>query len=200
MEIKNYETLVNEKAIKAEFISYVEKLSVLEWKTKRDLIVERDNNHCLICNSSGTKTEFGQILRERTNEERAIYIQEYNSQLEDVAKSFNLPITQFTHSEKKVPYIKAEKAIILHVHHTYYIKDKLPWDYPNESLKTLCQNCHQDLHNKTEIPVYFDEKMEEKIELTKCKRCNGSGFLSQYDYYLNGICLRCNGNQFDELI
>jgi len=31
----------------------------------------------------------------------------------------------------------------LHVHHTYYEYNKDPWDYPLESLKTLCWECHE---------------------------------------------------------
>jgi len=31
----------------------------------------------------------------------------------------------------------------LNVHHTYYEKGKNPWDYPVESLQTLCEGCHK---------------------------------------------------------
>jgi len=31
----------------------------------------------------------------------------------------------------------------LHVHHTYYEKGNKVWDYPNESLITLCEDCHE---------------------------------------------------------
>lgn len=31
----------------------------------------------------------------------------------------------------------------LHIHHRYYLKDTDPWDYPEESLVTLCEECHQ---------------------------------------------------------
>jgi len=31
----------------------------------------------------------------------------------------------------------------LTVHHTFYKMDADPWDYPSESLLTLCQKCHQ---------------------------------------------------------
>ena len=31
----------------------------------------------------------------------------------------------------------------LHVHHRYYIKGKDPWDYSNEMLLTLCEECHE---------------------------------------------------------
>ena len=30
----------------------------------------------------------------------------------------------------------------LHVHHTYYEKGKKPWEYPAESLLSLCKDCH----------------------------------------------------------
>ena len=32
--------------------------------------------------------------------------------------------------------------ITLHVHHKYYLPNADPWDYPNEALITLCENCH----------------------------------------------------------
>jgi hypothetical protein len=31
----------------------------------------------------------------------------------------------------------------LNVHHLYYIPDREPWDYPNDILITLCQECHE---------------------------------------------------------
>ena len=37
----------------------------------------------------------------------------------------------------------------LHVHHKYYEKDKNPWEYPNEALVTLCDDCHEYMHNNT---------------------------------------------------
>lgn len=30
----------------------------------------------------------------------------------------------------------------LHVHHAYYEKGKAPWEYPADSLRTLCEDCH----------------------------------------------------------
>lgn len=32
----------------------------------------------------------------------------------------------------------------LHVHHNYYDYSLLPWEYPEESLITLCEECHKD--------------------------------------------------------
>lgn len=37
----------------------------------------------------------------------------------------------------------------LHVHHKFYIFDKDPWSYDNQSLITLCYDCHeQEEHYK----------------------------------------------------
>lgn len=32
----------------------------------------------------------------------------------------------------------------LHVHHSYYVKYRDPWLYPNWSLQTLCATCHKE--------------------------------------------------------
>lgn len=34
----------------------------------------------------------------------------------------------------------------LNVHHLYYEKGMKIWDYDNDSLVTLCENCHKALH------------------------------------------------------
>jgi hypothetical protein len=41
-----------------------------------------------------------------------------------------------------------EKDKTLHVHHQYYIKGNKIWDYPNESLITLCCDCHEYEHSE----------------------------------------------------
>lgn len=37
------------------------------------------------------------------------------------------------------------------VHHRDYIKDKDPWDYPNDLLITLCEGCHQEQLDRSQI-------------------------------------------------
>jgi len=32
----------------------------------------------------------------------------------------------------------------LHIHHTYYEKGLKPWEYPDVSLRTLCEDCHKN--------------------------------------------------------
>lgn len=35
----------------------------------------------------------------------------------------------------------------LHAHHTLYITGRDPWDYPEDAIKTLCDDCHGKAHN-----------------------------------------------------
>lgn len=36
-----------------------------------------------------------------------------------------------------------DKARTLHVHHKYYVTGRMPWQYPDVSLESLCEKCHQ---------------------------------------------------------
>lgn len=46
-----------------------------------------------------------------------------------------------------------DNASELHIHHLIYLPDRLPWDYPDEYLVTLCHACHQD-----EESLKFEDK------------------------------------------
>ena len=35
----------------------------------------------------------------------------------------------------------------LHVHHRYYTQDRMPWEYENDALVTLCEDCHIHIHD-----------------------------------------------------
>ncbi len=39
----------------------------------------------------------------------------------------------------------------LHVHHTYYLIDKMPWQVPDDCLITLCSTCHKKEHKGKSI-------------------------------------------------
>lgn len=87
----------------------------------------------------------------------------------------------------------------LHVHHKYYIEDYFAWEYPNDALITLCQSCHEKIHENQEIPVYNTE-FEFQGYYTYCKRCHGAGVFPEYSHVQNGVCFRCDGMRYEELI
>jgi 5-methylcytosine-specific restriction endonuclease McrA len=48
------------------------------------------------------------------------------------------------------------KTKTLHVHHLSYLKGKDPWDYTDDYLVCLCEDCHAISHSKS-IPVFAQE-------------------------------------------
>lgn len=44
-----------------------------------------------------------------------------------------------------------DDASTLNVHHKEYFKGKEPWDYEVEQLVCLCEECHESIHQETDI-------------------------------------------------
>jgi hypothetical protein len=90
-----------------------------------------------------------------------------------------------------------------HVHHNYYLKDRLPWDIGYDALETLCPKCHLKRHKKEKIPIYkivYGSKKQISTTRHICNRCNGSGYLDQYSHVENGICFLCRGNSINQSV
>lgn len=82
----------------------------------------------------------------------------------------------------------------LNVHHKYYIEGKKPWEYDNDVLITLCQDCHKLEHQTNRTPVYRNLIEKDIIGYKDiCDRCGGSGYLPQYSHVEGGICFKCQG-------
>lgn len=52
----------------------------------------------------------------------------------------------------------------VHVHHTYYERDRAPWDYPSDSLVLLCSVCHTNIREVTSI-------LGKQLHLPKAVNC-----------------------------
>lgn len=87
----------------------------------------------------------------------------------------------------------------LHIHHKYYQKGKLPWEYPDEALQTMCWQCHENLHRNIMVP-YLDERGNDLGMLTPCYKCHGAGYFPEYKHIQAGICFSCNGTRYIELM
>ena len=46
--------------------------------------------------------------------------------------------------------ICGDNTSTLNVHHDYYIWGRKPWEYPDDSLRTLCEACHELCHSTCE--------------------------------------------------
>ncbi|SHL07095.1 hypothetical protein [Flavobacterium chilense] len=206
MNLKPFNFIVEEKLNLGEKITYEDELSSLEWQKKRLTILKRDSNICTNCLEVPTIVKNRIHCRESTEQEekeqkismRKAY-DDLLPTIESIANALGLPIPEYTEN-LEYELKPADKPVILHVHHKYYIQTCRAWQYNDDALITLCSTCHQDTHDKNKIPVYSDESMTEQLNLTKCPKCNGSGYMDEYHYYLNGICFGCNGYKYLELI
>jgi hypothetical protein len=95
---------------------------------------------------------------------------------------------------------QCEATTELQVHHKLYFLYRLPWEYANKHLITLCMKCHHDLHEKVVIPFYNSEEEMIPLNYTPCGRCNGMGRIRKYSHVDNGICFKCGGKKYIELI
>ena len=92
-------------------------------------------------------------------------------------------------------------GVALQVHHLHYIYGLDPWEYKDSELVTLCESCHSKVHSRCEVPVYRlegDDLVE--VHLTPCSRCGGAGWFPEYKHVQGGVCFRCHGAKYDELI
>lgn len=53
-----------------------------------------------------------------------------------------------------------EDRLSLHVHHIQYEKGRLPWEYPDSNLITLCFKCHDEKHKKHSGTIVMDGPVE----------------------------------------
>lgn len=186
MHLKPYKSLVRDK--NGEPLTYGEILQSFEWREKREEIIIRDNRTYQRCHVQGPINQQGIQYRKLTKEEEQKY---------DYAEPIiNDPLSGLVFYAAKPIAVPVENPIYLHVHHTYYILGKLPWEYSSDSLQTLCAKCREDLHRNEKICFYFDESKSTIRKLLFCARCSGTGYLEQFSYVDDGICFECKGNRF----
>jgi 5-methylcytosine-specific restriction endonuclease McrA len=120
----------------------------IEWLSKRQIIIERDNFTCQSCRqfdpSSGSVKIFNSIDQDfefhRYNSSSSEYI------LTSSKNSITLTIDFHWGTWLVMP--------ILQVHHKRYIESIKIWEYANEDLTTLCKSCHTETHQKNKIEIY----------------------------------------------
>jgi len=117
----------------------------------------------------------------------------------DLTEILKLPFPNLHYDEQDYQQFEWLHVAELNVHHTYYQLGRLPWEYPEESLQTYCQPCHMQLHRDERIPVR-NEEGNIISDLTPCTRCAGAGEFPEFRHIEEGICFRCHGAKYEELI
>lgn len=67
-----------------------------------------------------------------------------------------------------------DKNKTLHVHHVFYVKGRMPWDYPDWSLSTLCKDCHKEAE---------DQKVEDRGDESRITEIE-----CIFDHFMGGSC------------
>ena len=166
-------------------IPYDELLQTIEWKAKRIRVISKDGYKC--CNCKMTETIY-------ENKPPYHFYLDGEDEYETIYNEDGTPIEE----KWKIRLVPAPRAVIFHVHHTYYIFDSAPWQYPDEALITLCSQCHFELHKTTVIQwVDADHVLR---NLTPCPRCNGAGGFPEYSHVQNGKCFYCKGTMYKEFM
>ena len=57
----------------------------------------------------------------------------------------------------------------LQVHHTYYLRGKMPWQVPDDCLITLCRSCHKKEHEGKPISSFYRNKPPKEKTKNKAK-------------------------------
>jgi len=180
--------------------TYLELLQMKEWKVLRRQILERDGNTCSKCTKYETLRKWNNDKRDWSNYDVVFPKQirkhlNYYCQNGTTKSYYILDDTQFV-------FIETDVARNLHVHHKYYIKERFPWQYSEECFETLCLHCHFTLHEQSVVPVFvhIDKHLLECKNVTPCLRCNGAGFFPDLRHVQEGICFRCWGVKYEQLI
>ncbi|KAF2518634.1 hypothetical protein E0W68_07715 [Flavobacterium salilacus subsp. salilacus] len=186
MDKISYQRLLESKPI--EEITYQNLLFTTEWERTRKRIIERDGKRCRKCNYSATgsyahfdkeKNLYSYLTDDGTEEKQSIL--DNNGFVIDV----EIPRLVVTY-----------KPYHLQVHHKYYIFNKLPWEYKDDALITLCNWCHSELHIESNIEIFDNESFANSQILIPCGRCNGTGWFEQYNHIQGGVCFKCLGKRF----
>ena len=179
--MKNCESNID--SLFEEFVSkripYAILLKTEEWKNHRNKIVARDEECCTNCGLGATVKS---MVKSKNGLSRYFNVFKVVDSQGKVGKKVSL----------------VEKPRHLEVHHRYYVMAKNPWEYPDEALITLCNWCHQKIHDTTNIPCYSHEG--EKLNYTPCHRCAGSGTFPEHNHVYAGVCFHCDGARYEELI
>jgi len=181
--------MLNELYKSNEYIPYSEYLKTDEWKSKRLEILDRDNFRCINC--GGYETEF---LKKKNS------INEFSLIWSQIKFIFWTDINGKGRTSKLItPKGEPDKSYNLQVHHKKYIINKLPWDYLNNDLETLCNYCHTEVHRNETIPIYSEDGLS-IVQYKNCDRCGGTGYFPEYKHIQNGVCFKCNGARFSVLL
>ena len=122
-----------------------------KWVEKSNSIKDRDNYTCQLCNAFDASHGHGLFIEQGTYLTIHHYDRDH-SIYNIIIPSYDFNITfEFKNNYKLV-------MPSLNVHHKLSFRNRDLWDYPDECLVTLCENCHHYLHSLEDIIIPIVEE------------------------------------------
>lgn len=199
-KLKDYKDLLEEYSNVHKHISYSELLFTTEWKTKRDVIAQREGHNCERCKKATTQMYIPSVIGHYNP---FVIKKPAEVGFKNVTTDYIDPYTKekLFEYEEEVPYVRESKNPLFgHVHHTFYVNGCMPWEYRDEDLQFLCHFCHAEIHTTTKIFTYDNYiNRVDGIPIVSCDKCFGTGYLSEFEYHKDGICFQCNGRGHEKI-
>ena len=134
------------------------------WIEKSNSIKSRDNYTCQLCHAFNPMQEGLVFVQQGKYETYHQYITDRSSYIIHV-KDFEFTINFDFYSGFHLAMPR------LNVHHKVYFRNRMLWDYPDDCLVTLCENCHHYIHSLSDIgvPIIEDNSAGQTVLIGKTK-------------------------------
>lgn len=121
------------------------------WIEKSNLIKARDNYTCQLCHTFNPMYG-GLIFVQQGEYETCHHYEEDSSRYMIHVKDYNFTINFDFYSGYHLAMPR------LNVHHKIYYRNRHLWDYQDDCLVTLCEECHNYIHSRKEISIPIVEE------------------------------------------
>lgn len=128
------------------------------------------------------------FLKKTTNE----FLVDMITYEDEIKNNLEVDIEAFWLIEYGIENFSCKDGTKLEVHHKCYRKNVPIWDQNESEYVTLCNICHEIIHNNQLIPFYNENGRIIQF-MTPCLKCNGTGYLKQFQHISNGVCFSCYG-------
>lgn len=121
------------------------------WIEKSNLIKARDNYTCQFCHAFNPMQE-GLVFIQQGEYETYHHYTAGSSSYEIYVKDFDFTVNIDFYAGYHLAMPR------LNVHHKIYYRNRNLWDYPDDCLVTLCEDCHHYVHSLNDIGVPIVEE------------------------------------------
>lgn len=121
-----------------------------KWIEKCNSIKNRDNYTCQLCHAFNPMQDGLVFIQQGEYETYHHYTADNSYEIHVKKYDFTIKIDFYAGFHLVMPR--------LNVHHKIYFRNRNLWDYPDDYLVTLCENCHHYIHSLNDIGIPIIER------------------------------------------